>query len=457
MHLNVFTQCTPSPPVEGQWRNPADPTVTGYRQLSYWTELARKLESACVDALFFADVHGIYDVYRGSWAPALEHAVQIPAVDPMLVIPAAAAVTEHLGFAVTFSTTYHAPYECARVFSSLDHFTDGRIAWNIVTSYLGSAEANGLGEHLAHDLRYDRGDEYMEVVRALWERSWDDDAVVCDRAAGVFVDPTRVRQIDHRGQWYTVRGPHQCEPSPQRTPVLYQAGDSDRGMTFAARHAEVAFLTLADPEAGRAKLADLRRRVIEQGRAPDAVKALQGMPVMVGRTKEEAKAKADLFMSLVSHEGMLTKWCGWMGIDLAAYPDDAPVGDIRSEGSRGLLGFLARIDPERAWTVADVRRIVAVPPRVHLRRMLYGTPEKVADRMEEWLEVSGIDGFNLFCCPPASGVEDVCDLLIPELQRRGLFRTAYDPGERTLRERYFGTGRARLPYEGAEPALAAPH
>src|SRR5438094_1265066 len=155
MFLNVLTQCSPSPTFEFMWRDPGDQTGTGYRSLGYWTSMARRLEAACIDALFFADVHGVYDVYRGSWAPAVRHAVQIPSIDPLLVIPAAAAVTEHLGFAVTYSTTYHPPYQCARVFSSLDHLTSGRIAWNIVTSYLRSASSNGLGEYVAHDERYD--------------------------------------------------------------------------------------------------------------------------------------------------------------------------------------------------------------------------------------------------------------------------------------------------------------
>src|SRR5690348_7818962 len=160
MHLNVTTQACPAPLFEWMWRHPDDRTAAGYRSLTYWQELARQLESACIDALFFADVHGVYDTYEGSWAQAVRHGVQVPAIDPMLVIPAAAAATAHLGFAVTYSTTYHPPYQCARVFSSLDHLTGGRIGWNIVTSYLGSAAANGLGERLEHDRRYDRADEY---------------------------------------------------------------------------------------------------------------------------------------------------------------------------------------------------------------------------------------------------------------------------------------------------------
>jgi FMN-dependent oxidoreductase (nitrilotriacetate monooxygenase family) len=445
MYLNVFTECAPSPSFEGLWRHPEDRTSIEYCSFTHWAALARRLESACIDALFFADVHGVYDVYHNSWTPAVRDAVQIPSIDPLLVLPAAAAATQHLGFAVTYSTTYYPPYVCARVFSSLDHLTGGRIAWNIVTSYLRSATANGLGEYLPHDDRYDRADEYVAVVRALWERSWEDAAVVRNADENVFTDPTKVHEINHEGQWFSVRGPHQCEPSPQRTPVFYQAGASARGIMFAARHAEVAFFTLSDPKSGAAQVAELRRRAADYGRGPQAIKVLQGMPVIVGRTREEADAKALLFVALRSSEGMLAKWCGWMGIDLAAYPDEVPIHEVPTEASRSFLDLLHRVDPERTWTVADVRNAVATPPRPVRggRGMLLGTPDQVANQMEKWMTVADVDGFNLVPCPPASGVADICELLVPELQRRGLFRTAYDPAERTLRERYFGAGVAR--------------
>lgn len=447
MHLNVFTQCSPSPQLPGWWRHPADRTASGYRRIEHWAALARRLEQACIDALFFADSHGVFDVYRHSWAPAVRHAVQIPSIDPLLVVAAVAAATEKLGFAVTYSTTYHPPYECARVFSSLDHLTEGRIAWNIVTSYLESASENGLGERLPHDERYDRAEAYLRVVRALWEQSWDDEAIVRDSATDVFTDPARVREIGHRDRWFSVRGPHQCEPSPQRTPVLYQAGASLRGTEFAARYAEIVFVTLTDPRTGTDAVAELRRAAERVGRSPRALKVLQGTLVLVGRTRAEARAKAHLFAELTSREGEFAKWCGWAGFDLSAYPDEAVLSEIHTEGSRSVLRALQQTGSDRAWTIGDLRYFILMGQRPRRRGGLAGTPSEVADRMEEWMTVAGVDGFNLLPCPPSEGVDDICDLLVPELQRRGLFRTAYDPAERTLRERYFGAGRRH--YEGA--------
>jgi FMN-dependent oxidoreductase (nitrilotriacetate monooxygenase family) len=441
MHLNLMTQCSPSPQFEGLWRHPADGSAQGYRSLDYWVPLARQLEAACFDALFFADVHGIYDVYTQSWAPALRHAVQVPSIDPVLVAAALAAATTRLGLAVTYSTTYHAPYECARLFSSLDHMSAGRVGWNIVTSYLRSAEDNGLGRYLGHDERYARADEYVAVCRALWERSWDDGALPRDAASDTFTDPGRVREIGHRGAYFQVRGPHQCEPSPQRTPVLYQAGASQRGTLFAARHAEVIFATLPDAEVGARHLLELHREAERAGRDPARVKVLQAGFVLTGRTREEVRERVALFTRLSSHEGELAKLCGWLGFDVAAYPDERRIDDIPIEASRSVRDFLHRYDPDKAWTVGDVRSVAVWSRRPHRRTgWLVGTAEQIADQMEEFMDTCAVAGFNLIPCPASAGVDDICTLLVPELQRRGLFRRAYAAQHETLRERYFGIG-----------------
>jgi FMN-dependent oxidoreductase (nitrilotriacetate monooxygenase family) len=445
MHVNVLTQCIPAPFFEGTWRHPDDDTATGYRSLEHWLRIARELEAACIDALFFADTNGIYDIYQGSYEPAIRHSVQVPAIDPVLVIPAVAAATRNLGFAVTYSTSYHAPYQCARLFSTLDHLTDGRIGWNIVTSDLRLSRGTGLSPQLPHDERYDRADEYLDVVVRLWEESWEDGAVVRDAAGDVFADPARVHPVEHQGRWFQVSAPHQCEPSPQRAPVLYQAGSSARGRAFAARHAEVVFVTLSGFQKGREQVANLRRQAAEAGRDPDRLKILQGMCLILGASPEQAQARAAEYLRLSSRGGLITKWCGWSGVDLSAYPEDTPVSELRADDLHSVLGFVQQAAPGGDLTVAGLRDFVAVPQRPHpyARLMLFGTPEQVADRMEEWIERTGIDGFNLMPCPPARGTIDLCELLIPELQRRGLIRKSYDPAERTLRERYFGAGATR--------------
>jgi long-chain alkane monooxygenase len=439
MFLNVLTQCIPSPFFEGLWRHPQDRTAEGYRSLDYWVELARTLEAACIDALFLADIHGTFNVYHDSYAPAVRHSVQSPSIDPALVIPAAAAVTRHLGFAVTYSTTFHEPYQCARLFSTLDHLTGGRIGWNIVTSDMRVAAGTGLAKDLSHDERYNRADEFVDIAVRLWEESWEDGAVVLDREGDTFADPDRVHAIEHRSRWFDVHTPHQCEPSPQRTPVLYQAGASPRGRAFAARHAEVSFVTLSSFQQGKVEVDLLRAEAADHGRE---LKILQGTGLLLAGSEAQARTRAEEYVRLASREGLTTKWCGWAGVDLAAYTDDTPIESIPQENLHSVRKFLAEVASDRQLTVGDLREQIAVPRRPHRfsRLMLFGTPTQVADRMEEWVDRTGIDGFNITPVPTTAGIRDLCELLVPELQKRGLMRTSYPVEEPTLRERYFGKG-----------------
>lgn len=459
MLVNILTQCIPSPLFEGMWRHDADRTATGYRTLSHWLDIGRRLEEAGVDALFFADTYGMYDVYGGSAAASLRHSVQVPAIDPVTVIPAIASVTRGLGFAVTLSTSYHAPFHCARVFSSLDHLTDGRIGWNIVTSDPRLGAGTGMADRTGHDERYDRADEYLDIVVGLWEDSWDGDAVVIDRAGDTFTDPTRVRPIEVDGRWFRVASPHQCEPSPQRTPVLYQAGSSPRGQAFAARHAEVVFVALNGMRQGREQVDGMRCRTAESGRDPDRLKVLQAMALFVAEDEAEARRQAEDYVRLTSAGGLLAKWCGWTGLDLASLPDAMALTALRQDGMGSVSRFLDELGGDRELTVGDLRRHVSTARRPHLRAplTLIGTPGQVADRLETWLERTGVDGFNLMPCPPTAGLDAYCRLLAPELRRRGLV-----PPNRveplTLRERYLGAGvrdyqRARPRHDGAEQGV----
>ncbi len=439
LHLNAFTQCSPCPQSKGQWKHPHDRSSWGYRDLNYWIEIAQTLERGCFDALFFADIHGTYDVYQGARTMGVRHAVQIPCNDPLVLIPALAHATRHLGLVSTYSTTYHPPYQAAKVFSTLDHLTEGRVGWNVVTSYLRDAEQNGLGKTLPHDERYDRADEYMEVVYKLWEQSWEDDAVVLDRDRDVHTDPAKVHEIHHTGKYFSVLGPHICEPSPQRTPVLYQAGTSERGIEFAAKHGEALFVVFPNTTVCRAFTERIRACVQESGRAPTHVKILMGIVPVVGVTEAEAQQKYEIAKTYASPDGALALFGGWTGIDLSAYGPKQQLAQIESEGMQYLAQYFSSVDSTRQWTIGEITEWLSIGSVMPIP---VGTPQQVADELERWVEEGDVDGFNIFPVYSPGGYIDFVDLVVPELQRRGLFRTGYEGS--TLREHYFGKGQPRL-------------
>lgn len=438
--IAAFTQCTPNHLAEGVWRHPDDGTSRGYASLNYWLDAARTLERGGFDLLFFADVEGFYDVWQGSRDDAVRHAAQVPCNDPALLVPALAAVTSHLCFAVTLSTTNHVPYRTARLFSTLDHLTGGRVGWNIVTSYLADSEANGYGPTVRHDERYDRADEYLDVLYKLWERSWDDDACVRDAAGGVHADPAKVHTIDHHGPWFDVRGPHICEPSPQRTPTLLQAGASARGRDFAARHAEAVFVVGNNGAEVAAMARDLRERAERLGRDPATLKVLAGARPIVAETDEAAARRWEDLEAHFSVAGTLARYCGYLGIDLAAWPDDTPIGSIPTEAVQSILRSVTAGDD--TMTIAAARERIA---RGGGRPQFCGSPATVADQIEQWIEPGGIDGFLFMPLPQPVAFAELSDLLLPELDRRGLHRRPDAGPALTLRERLFGAGHARLP------------
>ena len=440
LSFNLFEMNTVGHISHGMWRSPGN-SRSRYTDLEFWQHEARLLEEGLFDAVFLADVLGAYDGYRDGPETALREAVQIPNNDPLLVIPAMAAVTTHLGFVATFSTTYEPPFPFARRASTLDHLTKGRFGWNIVTSYLPNAARNfGLANELEHSQRYDRADEYLDVLYKLWEGSWDDDAVVRDADAGVYTDPTRVRRIDHAGEYFRVAGPHLSEPSIQRTPVLYQAGSSATGRAFAAKHAEAVFVGGSTIEDFRASIADIRDRAERNGRGPDAVRTLGSAVLIAGRTRADAERKAEEYERLSSAEGYLAHAGGGSGIDLAAYPPETRVSDIlAAAGSSHDAATASRYAPGQ--TVGDALRQVTRFDRGPFFAL--GTGEDIADAIEGWVRDTGIDGFNLRQFVTPGSIEDFVEFVVPELQKRGLYRTGYADG--TLREHLFGTGNTRLP------------
>ncbi|PRY70419.1 FMN-dependent oxidoreductase (nitrilotriacetate monooxygenase family) [Glaciihabitans tibetensis] len=440
LSFNLFEMNTVGHISHGMWRSPQS-TRHRYTDLEFWQERAALAEAGLFDTIFLADVIGAYDGYRGGPETALREAVQIPNNDPLLVIPAMAAVTKHLGFVATFSTTYEPPFTFARRASTLDHLTKGRFGWNVVTSYLPNAARNfGLDDELDHAQRYARAHEYLDVLYKLWEGSWDDDAVVRDAAAGVYTDPGKVRRIDHSGEYFRVAGPHLSEPSLQRTPVIFQAGSSATGRAVAAKHAEVVFVGGSSIEDFAASIADIHRGAEAAGRGPGAVRTLGSAVLIPGKTRAHAEAKAAQYQRLSSAEGYLAHAGGGSGIDLAAYPPETLISEIIASGLVGHdAATAARYTP--GTTVADALRETTRFDRGPFFAL--GTGEEIADAIEGWVRETGIDGFNLRQFVTPGTLEDFVEYVVPELQKRGLYRTEY--AHSTLRENLFGAGHPRLP------------
>ncbi|MFN6252713.1 MAG: LLM class flavin-dependent oxidoreductase [Acetobacteraceae bacterium] len=436
IRFNAFDMACVGHIQQGMWRHPRDRSAD-YLSLDYWMGLARLLEEGLFDGLFLADVLGIYDVHGGNGDAAIRNAVQVPLLDPMLLVPAMAAATRNLGFGVTCNLAWESPALLARRFSTLDHLTQGRIGWNIVTGYLDSAaRAMGLDRQMAHDDRYDLADEYMEIVYRLWEESWAADALKRDRAAGIYADPARVKRIRHEGRQYRLDAPHLVEPSPQRTPVLYQAGASDRGRGFAARHAECVFVNGGPKPHVEKLVADLRARA-----APRPIRVFVGATLIIGRTRAEAEAKLAEYRQHASIEGALAHASASLGIDLARFAPDEELPEAgQSQAIRSNVEALRAAAP-RATKRALMDRMVLgsrQPPIV-------GSVEEVAEELIAWMDQVDVDGFNLSRTVTPECLEDVVRLLVPALQERGRYKQAYTPG--TYREKLFGAG----------PLLAAPH
>ncbi len=439
MFLNAFSMNCVSHIQQGLWVRD-DTRQRDYASLEPWLDLARLLERGRFDALFLADVTGVYDTYRGGPETVVREAMQVPANDPMLLVPALATVTEHLGLAFTSSVYQAHPFTFARQLSTLDHLTGGRVAWNIVASYLPNGAANlGFDRLPAHDRRYDRADEYLEVCYKLWEGSWEDDAVLVDREAGVYADPAKVHPIDHHGADYDVAGPHLCEPSPQRTPLLFQAGTSDRGREFCARHAECAFVV--STRAGVADLvADVRARAAGHGRRPDDVRFFQGLTPVVGGTEAEARAKADELAQQLSPEAGLAHLSGSVGVDLGSLDLDQPLERFEFQGIQGFVKRLIESAPPGTRTLRDLARSNMVG------QFTVGSVEQLADNLQSWFEL-GIDGFNLVYTTTPGTFVDFIDGVVPILQARGLVQTEYAPGP--LRQKLFGHPRLPDRHPGA--------
>ncbi|KAB8216599.1 luciferase-like domain-containing protein [Aspergillus novoparasiticus] len=443
--LNAFDMSTVGHLSPGQWKNPADKSATK-RSLTYWIELAKLLERGGINALFLADTYGGYDTYEGSLDECIRRAAQWPVTDPTIPISAMAAVTKNLAFGITASTSFEPPFLLAKRFSTLDHLTNGRIGWNIVTSWKKAAfKAIGLDTPIEHDERYRQADEYLRVVYKLWEGSWAPDALSPNPETDTYVDPAKVRQINHKGKYFSLNTRHIVDPSPQRTPFLFQAGTSAAGSAFAATHAEAIFVSSHSPAVLRPKIENIRKLAAEQGRDPRSIKFFATFTPIIGRTDDEAQAKYEELQKYASVVGGLVLFSGWTGIDISRIPLDQDItaaDSLEAHKVTSMLdAFTTTSEDVPKWTPRVVAQKAAIGG---LGPVGIGSPQRVADEMERWIREADLDGFNLGYVTTPGTFEEVVDLLIPELRRRGLYPASAEADGLTAREKVYGKGQREL-------------
>lgn len=423
MSLVGFMQAGNTSVYAGSWRHPT--TEHGFLTASYYQKLGRTLEEGCFDLMFFDDRLAMPGIYAGSVAEAVRLGARPVKLDLSVVLGVVAGATRSIGLGATYSTTYSSPFHVARTFATLDHLSGGRAAWNVVTSVNdGEARNFGVDAHLGHDARYDRADEFLEATTGLWD-TWDDDALVLDRAGGVFADPDKVRELDHDGDWFQVRGPLTVPRSPQGRPVLLQAGSSGRGRDFAARWAELIFTGAPDVDVARSHYKDQKERIAEDGRDPEAVKMLPMAYTVVGESRAHAEEREQVFLNdLVDPKASLTLLSELMNYDFSGLELDAPITDELVESVSGIRGLVQNLrrhigDTVTLGDLAGHRATLLQGPR------FVGTGPEVADQMEEWFEGDACDGFVIAATHVPGAYEDVVRLVVPELQRRGVFRDRY--------------------------------
>ena len=422
LHLGAFMR--PVSIHTAAWRYPGGTPDANFN-LSALVHYARRLEEGCFDAFFMADHLAVLNLPMS----ALKRSATVTSFDPLTLLPALAMVTGRLGLIATASTTFEPPYVIARRFASLDHISGGRAGWNLVTTSNPDAALNfGFEAQMPHDERYRRAREYFDVVTGLWD-SWADDAFVRDVETGVFFDPEKLHVLDHRGEFFRVRGPLNIARPVQGWPLIVQAGASEAGRQLAAETAEMVFTSQATLAEGQAFYADVKERMRKLGRDPEHLKILPGCLVVVGDSVEEARAKRAKLDSLVHYDSGIGSLSIALGHDAARFDPDAPLPEIpdtdASKSGRERVLALAR---REGLTV----RQLAGRFGGYAGLSMVGTPESIADEMQEWLLSRGSDGFNVMFPYLPAGLDDVVDRLVPELQRRGLFRREY--AGRTLRE-----------------------
>lgn len=425
------------------WRHP-DAQADAPVNFRHYAELARRAEAAKFDAIFLADSVGV----RNTDLASLSRTARSDHFEPLTLLSALAAVTERIGLIATVSTTYNEPYHVARKFASLDHISGGRSGWNLVTSSgQGEAQNFNLDEHVEHARRYARAAEFHDVVLGLWD-SWEDDAFLRDKHSGQYFDPAKLHPLRHRGEHFSVRGPLNVSRSPQGRPVVVQAGASPAGRDLAARTAEVIFVAHQTFDEAQAFYRDIKGRAVEYGRDPDDIKIMPGIFPVIGRTQAEAEEKfarlQDLIHPVVGVQ-LLSNMIG--GFDLLGYPVDGPLPDIpETNGGKSRQQLLIDLARRDNLTIRQLYLRIA-GARGH--QQVVGTPQSVADQLQQWFEEDGADGFNIMSPWLPGGLDDFIELALPELRRRGLFRSEYEGA--TLRQHL---GLARPPHRAVAPVGA---
>ena len=429
--LNAFDMNSVGHINHGLWTHPRDESHR-FNELSYWTDLAQTLEKGLFDGLFIADITGVYDVYQNGIELTLKESIQLPSHDPTTLVSAMAAVTQNLGFGITVNLSYESPYQFARRFASLDHLTQGRIGWNIVTGYLDSAERligqKGLKDH---DLRYEQAEEFLQLCYKFWEGSWENDAVLKDKKQRIFTDPSKVHQVQHQGQFYQSQGVFQVSPSVQRTPVLFQAGASPRGLTFATQHAEGLFIGGDRPEKIKQQVDQIRNKATAQGRNPEAIKIFVGITVVTAETDELAQQKLDEYIRYASPEAGLAHFSSSVGMDLSQFADDETIPYQQTNS----IASVNNKFKEQSISKNDLKAQHVLGGRYPL---IVGSGATVAEKLIQLIDDTGIDGFNLTRTVAPESHHDFIQWVIPELQQRGRYKTEYENG--SLRHKLFQQG-----------------
>ncbi|MBO6152020.1 MAG: LLM class flavin-dependent oxidoreductase, partial [Acinetobacter sp.] len=412
--LNAFDMNSVGHINHGLWTHPRDESHR-FNELSYWTDLAKTLEKGLFDGLFIADITGVYDVYQNGIELTLKESIQLPSHDPTTLVSAMAAVTQNLGFGITVNLSYESPYQFARRFASLDHLTQGRIGWNIVTGYLDSAERligqKGLKDH---DLRYEQAEEFLQLCYKFWEGSWENDAVLKDKKQRIFTDPSKVHQVQHQGQFYQSQGVFQVSPSVQRTPVLFQAGASSRGLTFATQHAEGLFIGGDRPEKIKQQVDQIRNKATAQGRNPEAIKIFVGISVVTAETDELAQQKLDEYIRYASPEAGLAHFSSSVGMDLSQFADDETIPYQKTNS----IASVNNKFKEQSISKNDLKAQHVLGGRYPL---IVGSGATVAEKLIQLIDDTGIDGFNLTRTVAPESHHDFIQWVIPELQQRGRY------------------------------------